>query len=123
MVVVPPGGSGSLLWNAAADTQFRVPSGYFIAPRSATDNQAVWDVPKRPTQQLMDDISDGKPVPPVGAQQRADAIADIRYWQADAVVLGTRQDKVSQLRQAVEALFGPPQLVEGAYVWDTHRYR
>jgi len=121
MVIAAPGSPSNLVWGAAAGTSFAIVQGYFIYPTSATDTHARWGSPGRPTQLLMDDIWLGKPRT-VGPVEREDAIKDLKHWGADAVVLSIYERHSPELRQAIEAMLGPPQQVDGVWLWDVRRH-
>jgi hypothetical protein len=57
-------------------------------------------------------------VPPVTAAEQLTAWQDARYWHASCFVLASRgQANAGQLRQTMDALFGPGQEVADVTVW------
>jgi hypothetical protein len=117
LVYVAPTSQTNLAWAAAAGAGYGIVQGYYLFPRSATDTRARWETDGRPTQVLMNDVMKGA-LRRVDDADRAAARMDVRYWKADAVVLGEHEPQVNPLREATSALFGPPRKVAGAYVWD-----
>ncbi|HZB48649.1 MAG TPA: glycosyl transferase [Mycobacteriales bacterium] len=117
LVPVPVDGLRSIRWGSAGGAGFAVPQGYFVGPTSATDKTGRWGVEPRPTAALLTAVSTGKRPPEVTAAERAQAVADARFWRADAFVLDPLQDR-GPLRQAMRGLYGPGRLVDGVWVWD-----
>jgi hypothetical protein len=117
LVYAAPTSKTNLAWAAAAGARYAIVQGYFLFPRSKTDTRARWETPGRPTQVLMDAVMNGY-VRRVDDADRAAARDDVRFWKADAIAVGAREPGVGPMRDAVTALFGPPRLVAGAYVWD-----
>lgn len=117
LVYVAPISQTNLAWAAAAGADYAIVQGYFLFPTSPTDSRARWETDGRPTQVLMDQVMKGA-VRAVDDEDRAAAKVDVRHWKADAVVIGEHEPTVGPLKEAVTKLFGPPQLVGGAYVWD-----
>jgi hypothetical protein len=73
----------------------------------------------RPTTQLLIDVAhSGKPRQ-VSPFDRDALRADLRFWNADVIVIDPRQPSAAALRQTVESLVGRPgKLVGGMWVWD-----
>jgi hypothetical protein len=117
-VPVPnPGNPDKMRWPAAADDAFGIPEGFFIGPYAA-GGQASMGIYSRPTSQLFNEVERTGTVPPITATERAHARDDIAYWHASCLVLADR-DQVhgTELRQALEALFGPGRHVVDVTVW------
>ncbi|MFE9654788.1 hypothetical protein [Micromonospora sp. NPDC006431] len=121
LVPVPPvtgaAKSPATFWSARTGLAFHVPGGYFIGPRSADDPTARWGAPDRPTSLLLRRAAETGQVPPVGAAERRQAVADLRHWRA-AVLVQAGSFPGDPVRTTVDALVGPGRDVAGAYVWD-----
>jgi hypothetical protein len=125
---VPPGGvlvpvplptprdPWPMRWAADANTQFGLPEGFFIAPYGA-NGQASMGTYQQPTSQLLADVATGKGVPGIGQQERAQAAADVRFWQASCVALADGEPRGADLHAALDALFGPGERVADAWIW------
>lgn len=117
LVPVPVDGLRSIRWGSAGGADFAVPQGYFLGPTSATDKTGRWGVEPRPTAALLTAVASGKRPPEVTTAEEAQAVADARFWRADAFVLDPLQDR-APLLEAMRGLYGPGQLVDGVWVWD-----
>jgi hypothetical protein len=121
IVPVPPtrGGEATagMYWLARTGLAFTAPGGYFIGPSGQQDRQARWGSPDRPTAVLLDRVAFTGQVPEVGDEQRRQAIEDLRYWRAAVVVQGGLHNG-NAVKQTVDLLLGPGQMISGAWVWD-----
>jgi hypothetical protein len=114
LVPVPMVGTMGMRWAIAARHDFAVAQGYFLGPTSADDPSGRFFASPRPTQVLLEDAALGHPHT-IGAAERDQARADVRYWRADAIVLPGDQPRV---RAALDQLFGPGARVDDVWVWD-----
>ena len=117
LVPVPVDGLRSIRYGSAGGAGFAVPQGYFLGPTSKTDRTGRWGVEPRPTAALLTAVWNGKRPPDVTDADRAQAVADARFWRADAFVLDPLQAREPLLR-AMRALYGPGRMIDGAWVWD-----
>jgi hypothetical protein len=120
IVPVPPGSisESTVRWILATDLQVRFVDGYFLGPMSDDDRSMRYGPPDRPTRVLLQSVADNGTIPELNDLDRATALDDLRFWQADALVLGPQQYG-DQLRQTVDQLLGRPGLwVAGVWVWD-----
>jgi hypothetical protein len=121
LVPVPPttGGEATagMYWSARTNLAFTVPGGYFIGPQGPEDLRARWGSPDRPTAVLLDRVAFTGQVPPVGPEQRRQAVDDLRYWRAAVVVQGGLTNG-NAVKQTVDLLLGPGRMISGAWVWD-----
>ena len=117
LVPVPLDSPHAIRWGPAADFGFTVPQGYFIGPTSATDPRGRWGAPLRPTSVSLDRILKGRHDGTATAVERRRAVADVRFWRADAVVL-ERNPREQALRQWLDGCFGPGRQVDDVWVWD-----
>jgi hypothetical protein len=119
VVVLPypvPSNPVAMRWQNAADYRFRMPGGYFLGP--ASDGEAyVGGSSDPPTANLLTRVADTGQPASVTTGQRAQAVADLRAWDADQIVLGPTPGQAA-LRQTVSDLIGrQPESVGGVYVW------
>ncbi|MGK5522095.1 hypothetical protein ACSNN9_22440 [Micromonospora sp. URMC 107] len=117
LVPVPVHNMTSIYWGAASLTGFAVPQGYFLGPTSPTDDTGRWGVAPRPTAVLLTAVGAGTRPPTVTGPEREQAVADVRWWKADAVVLPSHP-REAELRTVLDACFGPGQRVRDVWVWD-----
>jgi hypothetical protein len=112
------GSAAALHWQVRAGLGFALPEGYFVGPSGPGDKQGMYGVPPRPTSRLLADIARDGTIPVIGPLQRADAVEDLRYWQADAVVLPVAEPNAPALRTALDELLGAPgEPRDGMLVW------
>jgi hypothetical protein len=120
LVPVPipsPGEPDKMRWAAAADDRFAIPEGFFIGPYAGGGRTSV-GIYSRPTSHLFNQVELTGSIPPIGPAERAQAQADVAYWHASCLVLGTTGElRQEPLRQAVEQLFGPGQPVADVIIW------
>jgi hypothetical protein len=114
LVPVPMVGTMGMRWAIAGRHDFAVAQGYFLGPTSADDPSGRFFASPRPTQVLLEDAAQSRPHG-IGAAERDQARADVRYWRADAIVLPGDQPRV---RPVLDQLFGPGARVDDVWVWD-----
>jgi len=128
VVAVPvtrsPFDTAAVDWQIATDIRFGIAGGYFVGPWSADqygpDGHGWFDAQPRATDSLLQRVEKTGVVPAIGAAERAATLADLKYWQAQAIVLDPNDvDHAIELRAALDALTGVTgQLVKGVWVWD-----
>ncbi|MEU1688713.1 hypothetical protein [Micromonospora sp. NPDC005707] len=118
LVPVPVDNMTSLYWSSAALVGFAVPQGYFLGPVSRTDRTGRWGVEPRPTAVLLTAVGQGRHAPVVAPADRDRALADVRHWRADALVLPAAHPRAAQLRAVLDALYGPGRQVDDVWLWD-----
>lgn len=117
-------------WQAEALSQggrvFRLPAGFFLGPGGPNGTGRIGPIP-RPTDGLLERVAKSGYVPPLGAAERAAALNDLRYWDAQIVVLA---DTVSgaqwrphqpALMRVMTELLGPPERVDDVWLWRVAR--
>jgi hypothetical protein len=120
LVTVPPpevGAAQALHWQVLAGLGFALPEGYFVGPTSPIDKSGMYGAVPRLTSALFTAIEQTGALPVITEAQRAQAVADLRFWQADAVVLPFDTPNAVALRAALDQLFGPGQARDGVLVW------
>lgn len=114
----------SLFWSAQTGLDLPLARGYFLGPGPdyPADPKAIFGAPKRATSTLLDKVLATGQLPEITEADRVNALADLRYWRASAVVLqpGTRND--GDLWEATTDLIGfAPVLRGGVWLWDVRR--
>jgi hypothetical protein len=105
-------------WSAQTNLDLAIPRGFFIGPDGTAQRRGVFFAPLRPTVTLLQAVAKTGTVPAITPTDRANLLADLRYWRAAVVVLTTPTRHATQLRATLDALLGPAQLIDGATVWD-----
>ncbi|MFD6453811.1 glycosyl transferase [Nocardia sp. NPDC060220] len=120
VVIVPPPTSGdsiALRWQIDADFAFPLVGGYFVGPVGA-DRGAGYGADPRSTAVLLMLVRKTGTVPVIDRARREQAVADLRHWGADVLVLPPSQSD-DALRRTVDDLLGvPAEQVGGVWVWD-----
>ncbi|TQM29430.1 glycosyl transferase [Nocardia bhagyanarayanae] len=120
VVVIPPPrppDARALRWQADANFVFPLADGYFVGPTGA-EKKGSYGPEARRTAMLLVKAQDTGAVPPIGAEERAAALADLRYWRADVLVLPTAKNS-DVLASAVTQLLGfAPARVDDVWIWD-----
>lgn len=113
-----PGDVHALHWQVASGMEFKLAEGYFVGP-NGPERRGTYGAIRRPTSSLLDQVSESGVKPAwIGPVQRSAAADDLRYWHADAVVLGPHRNG-EVLRETVSELLGAPgKQVGGVWVWD-----
>ncbi|MBF6545603.1 glycosyl transferase [Nocardia brasiliensis] len=119
VVMVPPPrplDAGALRWQADAGFDFPLAGGYFVGP-TGTQKKGIYGPEMRPTTALLVQAQDTGTVPPITAEARADAQEDLRFWQADVLVLPATKNG-DTLRTTVTRLLGfAPARVDDVWLW------
>ncbi|WP_245713005.1 hypothetical protein [Micromonospora nigra] len=108
-------GLSTLRWSALTQHAFPIPGGYFIGPN--LDGDGVFGAPNRPTSSLIYSTMDAGTVPPLTAENRRQAVEDLRFWRASVVVLGAHP-REAVLRELMTGLLGEPRRVDDVWLWD-----
>lgn len=123
VVAVPlpdTGDARPLRWQIDAGFGFPLAEGYFVGP--STDGRGTYGAVRTQTSHLFEEVVDEGTVPVIDAAHKAEAAADLRYWNADVVVLPVRGEDTGEqmlLRETVARLLDDPGHVEGdVWVWD-----
>lgn len=121
VVTVPlprPEDARPLHWQIDADMGFPLAAGYFVGPSDHADKKAKYGAVDRPTALLLGSVQDSGTVPDISPEQKAQAIEDLKFWNADVVVLPPGKN-YSVLRSTVDALVGSEaEFHGGVWVWD-----
>ncbi|WP_425412940.1 hypothetical protein [Micromonospora nigra] len=127
-----------LRWSARTGLEMPIARGYFLGPdtRPGRERVALFGATPRPTSDFFTTIRKTGQVPPITAQARADAVDDLRYWRAGAVVLARPEEvgalppheragalrsheRAEALRRGMTELVGiTPTRTGGVWLWD-----
>lgn len=120
VVTVPlprPEDARALTWQIEADFGFPLAGGYFVGP-VGPEKKAKYGPDDRPTALLLAQTQKTGVVPTVTDAERRQAVADLRFWRADVMVLPHGSNEAA-LRQTVQRLLGDPGHQAGdVWVWD-----
>ncbi|MFI9511445.1 glycosyl transferase [Nocardia sp. NPDC052566] len=120
VVMVPPprpADARALRWQADADFEFPLAGGYFVGP-TGTDKKGSYGPETRPTTALLVRAQDTGITPPIDAATREQARADLRFWDADVVVLPATKNG-DTLRATMTRLLGfTPTRIADVWLWD-----
>ncbi|MFY1637285.1 DUF2079 domain-containing protein [Solwaraspora sp. WMMB335] len=120
--VLPDGQRWQAYALAHRQGEFAIPSGFFLGPGGPEGRGRIGPVP-RATDGLLYEVARTGVVPPIGDADRAAARADLRYWDAEAVVLADRVHgakfpvDADALLAATTQLLGPPRRVVDVWLW------
>ncbi|MGH3655443.1 MAG: hypothetical protein ACRDUA_02185, partial [Micromonosporaceae bacterium] len=105
-------------WAAAARNEFALPEGFFIGPYAPGGNASIGTYPQ-PTAMLLERVAVTGAVPTVGARERDQARADLRFWRAECVVVAVGTDHANRLRLTLDRLLERPgKRVADVWMWD-----
>ncbi|MEV4414636.1 hypothetical protein [Catellatospora sp. NPDC049609] len=103
-------------WWAQSGAGFSFPGGYFIGP-GREPGSATFGPPPRPTDLLFASVVKGAKVPKVTGRMRDGLLADLRFWNAGALVLPDGAPRADVLRGLVDDLVGEGTRTGGVTVW------
>ncbi|MFI5915561.1 hypothetical protein [Dactylosporangium sp. NPDC051541] len=106
----------ALEWQMAADMHFRLPEGYFMGPLGP-DKIATNSPPPGPVNTVLLSVTRTGKAVTLTATQKADMLAELRTWKADAIVV-YRTKSLPQLRETLDPLLGTGRQVDDVWVWD-----
>ena len=120
VVTVPlprPEDARALQWQVQQDFGYPIAGGYFVGP-AGPDDKGKYGPDDRPTAMLLGKVRNTGEAPTIDDATRAAALADLRFWNADVVVLPPgKNDQV--LRATVDRLLGVDGTrVDDVWVWD-----
>jgi hypothetical protein len=103
--------SRAMLWQLSADLRFKMPEGYANRPGPALD-----PAPTMLGHDLMA-MQQGAPAPEMSTAYRAAALAELRRWQVQTVVLGPMAGEDRMLEFLTAIMGTPPTQDGGVYLW------
>ncbi len=107
----------ALTWQIDAGMGFPLAGGYFVGP-SGPNGEGGYGAPDRATAQLLGKVRSSGDIPQIGYEERARAVADLKFWQADVVVLPAGQNSGALRATLAELLGSRGQHAADVRVWD-----
>lgn len=113
------GNTHGMRWAAATNLDFKIPGGYFLAPRNGNTGDAG-RFGGRPSGvgQMLEEVATTGRTPKLDDRQRRRFTDELRHWRAAILVLPVRQQHAEPLRRTVEELVGPGRQELDVWVWD-----
>ncbi len=121
VVIAPPPtrlDARPLRWQIDSGFEFSLAGGYFVGPTA--DRKGRYGADDRPTATLLMRAQETGRIPAVDDDTRARAREDLRYWQADVIVLPPTE-RAGVLHVTLDQLLFPGEYVDGMWVWDVSR--
>lgn len=120
VAVVPlpdTGYADPLHWQVGQGLAFPLAEGYFVGP--AEDGSGIYGAQRTMLSSTLDEVDEtGLPVS-VGRAERGQAVADLKQWRTDLVVLDAGHPDAEALRTTADGLIGiPGRLRGGMWIWD-----
>ncbi|SCE73966.1 hypothetical protein GA0070607_0990 [Micromonospora coriariae] len=113
------GNTHGMRWAAATNLDFKIPGGYFLAPRNGnTGDPGRFGGRPSGVGQLLEEVATTGRTPKLDDRQRRRFMDELRHWRAAILVLPVRQQHVEPLRRTVEELVGPGRQELDVWVWD-----
>ncbi|MDG4829795.1 hypothetical protein O7627_10835 [Solwaraspora sp. WMMD1047] len=113
------GHTHGMRWAAATNLDFKIPGGYFLAPRNGmTGDPGRFGGRPNGLGTILDRVwTTGRPVTMTEAQRRR-SLDELRYWRAAILVLPIREQNADPLRRTVQQIAGPGRQIDDVWVWD-----
>ncbi|WP_088997872.1 hypothetical protein [Micromonospora echinaurantiaca] len=113
------GNTHGMRWAAATNLDFKIPGGYFLAPRNGnTGDPGRFGGRPSGLGQLLEEVATTGRIPKLDDRQRRRSLDELRHWRAAILVLPVRQHHAEPLRRTVEQLVGPGRRELDVWVWD-----
>ncbi|MFJ8577737.1 hypothetical protein [Micromonospora sp. NPDC093277] len=113
------GNTDPMRWAASTDLAFRIPGGYFLAPRNGvTGDPGRFGGRPSGIGVLLAEVAATGRTPVLDDRQRRRCLDELRHWRAAIVVLPLDQPNAEPLRRTVEQLIGPARQELDVWLWD-----
>ncbi|WP_435821289.1 hypothetical protein [Micromonospora parva] len=113
------GNTHGMRWAAATNLDFKIPGGYFLAPRNGnTGDPGRFGGRPSGVGQMLEEVATTGRTPKLDDRQRRRFTDELRHWRAAILVLPVRQQNAEPLRRTVEELVGPGRQELDVWVWD-----
>lgn len=123
VVIAPlpdPGNARALHWQIAADFGFPIAGGYFVAPHGPS-GAGGYGPEGTETSELLEEVSETGEVAEIDLTDRFQALRDLKYWNAEVVVLAPYAQHSKAVRTTLTRLLGSPTgYAGGVWFWDVH---
>ncbi|QBJ96699.1 glycosyl transferase [Rhodococcus sp. ABRD24] len=120
VVTVPlprPEDAKMLSWQSDEGFGFPIAGGYFVGP-AGPEGKGKYGPDDRPTALLLGKTQNTGVVPDIDDATRATALDDLRFWDADVVVLPPGKNEQALLTTVNQLLGVAGKHVDGVWVWD-----
>ncbi|MEQ4303224.1 hypothetical protein ABNF97_17850 [Plantactinospora sp. B6F1] len=113
------GHTNGMRWAAAVNLDFRMPGGYFLAPRNGnTGDPGRFGGRPSGLSAVLDRVATSGQPATLNDRQRRRALDELRHWRAAVLVLPVRQDNAEALRSTVDQFAGPARRTADVWLWD-----
>ncbi|WDZ87630.1 hypothetical protein [Micromonospora cathayae] len=113
------GNTHGMRWAASTNLDFKIPGGYFLAPRNGnTGDPGRFGGRPSGVGEILQEVATTGRTPKLTDRQRRRSLDELRYWRAAILVLPVDQKNVEPLRQTVEQLVGPARRERDVWLWD-----
>ncbi|MER5337306.1 hypothetical protein [Micromonospora sp. NPDC002717] len=113
------GHTHGMRWAASTNLDFKIPGGYFLAPRNGnTGDPGRFGGRPSGVGQLLEEVASTGRTPELDDRQRRRSLDELRHWRAAILVLPVDQHHAEPLRRTVEQLVGPGRRELDVWVWD-----
>jgi hypothetical protein len=109
------GTSLPMLWQAAADMRYKMPSGYATG-RTASGRFGYLPDPT-PLSERMEKIQNGEQLPPLSVEQRTELLNEIDADDVDTVIVGPMSQREAMVEFFTDLLGRRPTEVGGVEIW------
>lgn len=113
------GNTDPMRWAASTDLAFKIPGGYFLAPRNGvTGDPGRFGGRPSGIGDLLKEVAATGRTPKLDDRQRRRFLDELRHWRAAVVVLPLDEPNAEPLRRTVEQLVGPARQELDVWLWD-----
>nr|WP_245730689.1 hypothetical protein [Micromonospora pallida] len=113
------GNTNGMRWAASTNLDFKIPGGYFLAPRNGnTGDPGRFGGRPNGVGEILQEVATTGRTSQLTDQERRRALDELRYWRAAIMVLPVDQKNVEPLRQTVEQIVGPARRERDVWLWD-----
>ncbi|WP_406036684.1 hypothetical protein OG799_19760 [Micromonospora sp. NBC_00898] len=113
------GNTHAMRWAASTNLDFKIPGGYFLAPRNGvTGDPGRFGGRPSGIGELLAEVATTGRTPKLDDRQRRRCLDELRHWRAAVVVLPLDQQNAEPLRRTVEQLVGPGRQELDVWLWD-----
>ncbi|XTZ14976.1 hypothetical protein ACQSSU_26545 [Micromonospora echinospora] len=113
------GNTHGMRWAASTNLDFKIPGGYFLAPRNGnTGDPGRFGGRPSGVGEILQEVATTGRAPKLDDRERRRSLDELRYWRAAIMVLPVDQKNVEPLRQTVEQLVGPARRERDVWLWD-----
>ncbi|MBQ1042148.1 hypothetical protein KBX35_16120 [Micromonospora sp. C32] len=116
------GNTDPMRWAASTNLDFKIPGGYFLAPRNGvTGDPGRFGGRPSGIGEMLREVSSTGRTPKLDDRQRRRYLDELRHWNAAVVVLPLAEQNAEPLRRTVEQLVGPGRQELDVWLWDVRK--